>query len=115
MNKADKIIYNVADYDSKEDMIDAVLKQMKVFIETGKVFSFNAMTNAKGKYALQFGPLDFVDGGYWPVWLDMEEIYHISAYANQIEYAKAKKLVETFDDEEDNFEVVVDGDKKTDA
>ena len=113
MNKADKIIYNIADYNSREELIDAVLKQARIFIENKKVFSFHETTNKKGTYVLQFGSSDMQETNVWPVWLDSEEILYISTYASQNEYVNAKKLVDNY--EEDDDIVIVDGDKKTDA
>ena len=127
MNNVDKITYNIADYNSKDELIDAVLTQMRIFILNKKVFSFYEVQGNKGIYALQFGPMDVIEYESWPVWLNMEEMMYVSSYASQVEYAKAKKTVRDFEDDsplqikvnddkdEDKPKVKVKDDKKTDA
>ena len=115
MNNSEKIVYNVADYKSKDEMIDAILQQIKIFIENGKLFSFNDNIKVKGTYVLQFSPVSAFETDIWPVWLDTEEIIYVSTYANQKEYAEAKKRVQDYEEDDDDVVVISDGDKKSDA
>lgn len=113
MNKASKIIYNIADYNTREEFIEAVLKQIKVFIESHKVFSFHENPKIKGIYALQFGPCEMGPDDSWPVWLTGDEILNATAYASQCEYARAKQYIEDYEDED--WEQNVEEEKKSDA
>ena len=114
MNAPNKIIYNVVDYNTRDDFFDTVLKQIRLLIESHNVISFHENPKIKGMYALQFGPADVSEGESYPIWLTGEEIVYITAYASHNKYAEAKKFVKDFEDDEDNWEEIP-GDKKSDA
>ena len=115
MNAANKIIYNVADFKSRDEFYAAVLQQIRLLIESHQVLSFHENPKIKGLYALQFGPAEANEKDSYPVWLTGEEIMYITAYANHNEYLQSKKYVKDYEDDEDNWDVIDKEDKNPDA
>jgi len=114
MNASNKIIYNVADYKSRDEFFQAVLNQMRLLIESHNVLSFHENPKIKGMYALQFGPAEVSESESYPIWLTGDEILYVTAYASHNKYNEAKKFVKDFEADDDNWDIV-DEDKKSDA
>lgn len=117
MNASNKIIYNVADFSSKDDFFEAVCKQFRLLVENHNVITFHENPKIKGMYALQFGPSEVSASESYPIWLTGDEIMYVTAYASHNKYVESKQYVQDYEEDEDNFEDMIKdpGDKKSDA
>ena len=103
MKSPNNIILNRAEFKSDDEFYDALSKEIRFLLETKNVISIQENITQPGMFSIQFDSSAIGSTSNYPMWLADDEILYISAYQRSKEYARAKQLVENYE-EDDNWQ-----------
>lgn len=73
-NMPNRIYYKLADYKSREELYNALFKQMAILLDSNNVMSICQHPIDKSLFLLEFDTADQNLSTEFPLWLDAEEI-----------------------------------------